>query len=109
MQSKQFDPRRTTAAVPVNLAALGLSAGTVITLQETGDFNNGSGTDTFTSVAGVFSTSSTLTSSSNLNRVSGAVVATDPTSSPVAAADRHHLARLEFGMSERARDEAREA
>ena len=68
-------------ATAINLTALGIAAGDILVIEQTGDFDPdgaGAATDSATGMAGVFSTSVTLTASANLNRVSGAVAAQDP-------------------------------
>jgi T5SS/PEP-CTERM-associated repeat protein len=66
-------------AIAINLATLGIAAGDLISIEQSGEYDgNGAaaGGDAF-DLVGVFSTSTTLTASSNLNRVTGAIAATN--------------------------------
>ncbi|HZW09530.1 MAG TPA: GC-type dockerin domain-anchored protein [Phycisphaerales bacterium] len=61
------------AASPLALAALGAVPGDYIRLQSVGDFDNGPDGDTFESLVGVFSSTSTLLPSANQERVPDAI------------------------------------
>ena len=62
------------AAIPIDLASLGLAPGDKISLTRVGDFNcHSSCGDLSISMGAVFSSSATLLASSQLNRVPGAV------------------------------------
>jgi hypothetical protein len=68
-----------TNAVAIDLAALGIAPDDVISIEKTGDYDaDGAAvgqTDSSTGMIAVFSTSSTMFSGANLNRVPGAVSA----------------------------------
>ena len=104
----QLDPKATylktnndpTAlnAVAIDLVALGIAAGDLVVFEQTGDYDaNGALpglTDSSTGMSAVFSSSTTLTASSNLNRVSGATTALDFTG---AALPNHNSQVTAFG------------
>ncbi len=60
-------------APAISLASLGAAPGKCLRLSRLGNFDNGPGGDTFTSMIGVFSSSSVLLAGSNLHRVPGAI------------------------------------
>jgi hypothetical protein len=60
-------------AVPVDLASLGITEGMHLRLRQPGDYDNGPNDDTFPSLAGIFSATSTLLDESNLDRVADAI------------------------------------
>ena len=66
----------------ISLASLGIAAGDVLVIEQTGDYDPDGAepdfNDSSTGMTAVFSTSATLTVSSDLDRVSGAVAAQDP-------------------------------
>jgi hypothetical protein len=80
--SLSLDPRRTylrtnndasLPAVPLSLAARGIVPGDRIELARQGDFDNGPGGDTFTTLTAVFSASDVLLPSDQLHRVPDAL------------------------------------
>lgn len=62
-------------ATPIALTALGVVPGQCLHMRRVGDYDNGPGGDTFTSMVGVFSSTSTLLGKAELERVPGALEA----------------------------------
>src|SRR5262245_57916748 len=60
-------------AVPIDLAAIGVTPGTHLRMHNPGDYDNGPQGDTFNSLLGIFSATTTLLSESNLHRVQDAI------------------------------------
>ena len=60
-------------SIPIELSSIGLAAGDTILLEHLGDYSQGPNADIVTSMLAVFSSSATLTSATNLHRVSGAI------------------------------------
>lgn len=65
-------------AVALNLAALGISAGDRISLHRLGEWDNGPGGDTFTTLIAVFSAGDVLLPNDQPHRVPGAIAAGVP-------------------------------
>jgi hypothetical protein len=65
-------------AVPLDLAALGIAEGDRISLQRLGEWDNGPGGDTFTTLIAVFSAGNVLLPSDQPHRVPGAIAAGIP-------------------------------
>lgn len=105
-----FDPRGTylhtgavdpsQPAVPVSLASLGIFPGDRITLRQLGEFDNGPGTDVFTGMIAVFSSSPELLGPQLLNRVPGAIDAgVDYNSGPTCPAGEPANIAEDFAVS----------
>src|SRR5688572_19741007 len=60
-------------AVPVDLAAFGITPGMHLRITQSGDFDPGPGGDTAISLLGIFSSTTTLLAESNLDRVADAI------------------------------------
>ena len=60
-------------AVPLDLAAFGITPGMHLRIAQTGDFDPGPGGDTGISMLGIFSSTTTLLPESNLDRVADAI------------------------------------
>ena len=60
-------------SVPIDLAALGITPGMHLRMKQPGDFDNGPQADVVTSLLGIFSSTSTLLSKTNLDRVADAI------------------------------------
>lgn len=106
-----LDPRRTYLhtgmadwmvldATPLSLAALGIAPGDRLLLRQLGDFDNGPGSDEYTGMLAVFSSSTELLPGSNLVRVPGALDAgVDQNSYVTCPAGEHMDIAEDFAVS----------